>query len=241
MSTIRTRLGGTLVVLAAMFTAAASLAVPASAASSGADAATGPREAIVTRDSAGKTTVMAPDAKGNWATVNSASSVGLLLDGGTTNACALPNGTGGANLNCNEPVIPTPPPPAPEPPVCEPPFCGPPPPPCFDFFHAYIIYFPFGPELMRWSFKETYCYDGLIVSRVTSTNEIRVFSSAIVKGGSNTNSIGPFPASVVRVVYPNQTFAYCPLTLPSNCVANFSPVIDHYFLGSGQILNLSTL
>jgi hypothetical protein len=112
---------------------------------------------------------------------------------------------------------------------------------CYDYFHAYIIYIPLGPELVRWNFKETFCLDGVNVTSMASDNDIRVFSSAIVKGGSNTKNIGPVPATVVRVVYPNQTFGYCPLTPPSNCVANFSPVIDHYFLSSGQILNLSTL
>jgi hypothetical protein len=236
-----------------MVTSAVSLAVPASADPSAPDAATGAREAIVTRDSVGNVAVKVPDARGNWVTVNSASSVGLLLGGGGTEACqeavCTPPGGGTPYIppapppceppSCNPPTPYTPP----APPPCEPPFCNPPAPAgqCRDYFHAYIIYIPFGPELVRWNFKENYCYNGVNVTSISSTDDLRVFSDAIMKGGNNGKVIGPSPASVVRVLYNQQTFAYCPVTPTSNCFRNFSPVIDHYFLASGQILNVSTL
>jgi hypothetical protein len=235
-----------------MFTAAASLAVPASAASSGTDAATGPREAIVTRDSAGTVTVMAPDARGNWTTVNSASELGLPpLGGGETEGCqeavcTPPNGGGGTPYvppNPLEPPAPAPAPaPAPLPPPCEPPFCNPPPPPCFNYFHQYFIYIPNGPTLVEWKFKENYCRDEIVVHSMVSTDDLRIYSPVIVQGGSRDKTVGPTPATVVRVVYDKKTFAYCPSTpILSNCSVNFNPVIDHYFLGNGQILNFSTL
>jgi hypothetical protein len=113
---------------------------------------------------------------------------------------------------------------------------------CYVMYATYKIWTILA-DLVIWRFTYRWCSDDDLVYTLTQSQSLAYVGPSIRVGGNLVGTVGPRPAEVVRALYDNRTFQFCPVTSPSgtNCLWEYHPKIDFYVLVGGIVLNFSRL